>query len=195
MKIINKNVEQNRIMLYNSLWGKSRYNFILKIMRLSVGREKRKKGGDRMNEITLTDLYGIVVGIQKDMIKMMQMMIESKDELADTKAELKQDIANVRTELKQDIADVRTELKQDIADLRTELKQDIADVRQELADTKAELKQDIADVRQELADTKAELKQDIKDMENKICSEVGDFIKTDVIAPFEKRLVRLERRC
>lgn len=119
-----------------------------------------------MNEITLTDLYGIVVGIQKDMIKMMQIMIESKDELADTKAELKQDIANVRTELKQDIADVR----------------------QELADTKAELKQDIADVR-------TELKQDIKDMENKICSEVGDFIKTDVIAPFEKRLVRLERRC
>ena len=96
-----------------------------------------------MNEITLTDLYGIVVGIQKDMIKMMQMMIESKDELADTKAELKQDIA---------------------------------------------------DVRQELADTKAELKQDIKDMENKICSEVGDFIRTDVIAPFEQRLVRLERR-
>ena len=96
-----------------------------------------------MNEITLTDLYGIVVGIQKDMIKMMQMMIESKDELADTKAELKQDIA---------------------------------------------------DVRQELADTKAELKQDIKDMENKICSEVGDFIKTDVIAPFEKRLVYLESR-
>ena len=78
-----------------------------------------------MNEITLTDLYGIVVGIQKDMIKMMQMMIESKDELADTKAELK---------------------------------------------------------------------QDIKDMENKICSEVGDFIRTDVIAPFEQRLVRLERR-
>ena len=35
-------------------------------MRLSVGREKRRKGGDRMNEITLTDLYGIVVGIQKD---------------------------------------------------------------------------------------------------------------------------------
>ena len=130
-------------MLYNSLWGKSRYNFILKIMRLSVGREKQRKGGDRMNEITLTDLYGIVVGIQKDMIKMMQMMIESKDELADTKAELKQDIA---------------------------------------------------DVRQELADTKAELKQDIKDMENKICSEVGDFIRTDVIAPFEQRLVRLERR-
>lgn len=96
-----------------------------------------------MNEITLTDLYGIVVGIQKDMIKMMQMMMESKDELADTKAELKQDIA---------------------------------------------------DVRQELADTKAELKQDIKDMENKICSEVGDFIRTDVIAPFEQRLVRLERR-
>ena len=159
-------------MLYNSLWGKSRYNFILKIMRLSVGREKQRKGGDRMNEITLTDLYGIVVGIQKDMIKMMQMMIESKDELADTKAEL----------------------KQDIADVRTELKQDIADVRQELADTKAELKQDIADVRQELADTKAELKQDIKDMENKICSEVGDFIKTDVIAPFEKRLVYLESR-
>ena len=85
-------------------------------------------------------------------------------------------------------------MKQDIADVRTELKQDIAVVRQELADTKAELKQDIADVRQELADTKAELKQDIKDMENKICSEVGDFIKTDVIAPFEKRLVRLERR-
>ena len=134
-------------------------------MRLSVGREKRRKGGDRMNEITLTDLYGIVVGIQKDMIKMMQMMMESKDELADTKAELKQDIADVRTELKQDIADVRTELKQDIAD-----------------------------VRQELADTKAELKQDIKDMENKICSEVGDFIRTDVIAPFEQRLVRLERR-
>ena len=77
-----------------------------------------------MNEITLTDLYGIVVGIQKDMIKMMQMMIESKDELADTKAEL----------------------KQDIADVRTELKQDIADVRQELADTKAELKQDIKDM-------------------------------------------------
>lgn len=96
-----------------------------------------------MNEITLTDLYGIVVGIQKDMIKMMQMMMESKDELADTKAELKQDIA---------------------------------------------------DVRQELADTKAELKQDIKDMENKICFEVGDFIRTDVIAPFEQRLVRLERR-
>ena len=181
-------------MLYNSLWGKSRYNFILKIMRLSVEREKQRKGGDRMNEITLTDLYGIVVGIQKDMIKMMQMMIESKDELADTKAELKQDIADVRTELKQDIADVRTELKQDIANVRTELKQDIADVRQELADTKAELKQDIADVRQELADTKAELKQDIKDMENKICSEVGDFIRTDVIAPFEQRLVRLERR-
>ena len=177
-------------MLYNSLWGKSRYNFILKIMRLSVGREKQRKGGDRMNEITLTDLYGIVVGIQKDMIKMMQMMIESKDELADTKAELKQDIADVRTELKQDIADVRQEL----ADTKAELKQDIADVRQELADTKAELKQDIADVRQELADTKAELKQDIKDMENKICSEVGDFIRTDVIAPFEQRLVRLERR-
>ena len=77
-----------------------------------------------MNEITLTDLYGIVVGIQKDMIKMMQMMMESKDELADTKAEL----------------------KQDIADVRTELKQDIADVRQELADTKAELKQDIKDM-------------------------------------------------
>ena len=93
-------------------------------MRLSVGREKRRKGGDRMNEITLTDLYGIVVGIQKDMIKMMQMMMESKDELADTKAEL----------------------KQDIADVRTELKQDIADVRQELADTKAELKQDIKDM-------------------------------------------------
>lgn len=142
-------------MLYNSLWGKSRYNFILKIMRLSVGREKQRKGGDRMNEITLTDLYGIVVGIQKDMIKMMQIMIESKDELADTKAELKQDIANVRTELKQDIADVR----------------------QELADTKAELKQDIADVR-------TELKQDIKDMENKICSEVGDFIKTPPTRPF-----------
>ena len=124
LKIINKNVEQNRIMLYNSLWGKSRYNFILKIMRLSVGREKQRKGGDRMNEITLTDLYGIVVGIQKDMIKMMQMMMESKDELADTKAEL----------------------KQDIADVRTELKQDIADVRQELADTKAELKQDIKDM-------------------------------------------------
>lgn len=132
-----------------------------------------------MNEITLTDLYGIVVGIQKDMIKMMQMMIVSKDELADTKAELKQDIADV---------------SQELADTKAELKQDIADVRQELADTKAELKQDIADVRQELADTKAELKQDIKDMENKICSEVGDFIRTDVIAPFEQRLVRLERR-
>ena len=85
-----------------------------------------------MNEITLTDLYGIVVGIQKDMIKMMQMMMESKDELADTKAELKQDIADVRTELKQDIADVRTELKQDIADVRTELKQDIKDMENKI---------------------------------------------------------------
>ena len=70
-----------------------------------------------MNEITLTDLYGVVVGIQKNMIKMMQMMIESKDEL-----------------------------RQEIKDVRTELKQDIADVRQELADTKAELKQDIKDM-------------------------------------------------
>ena len=68
-------------------------------MRLSVGREKQRKGGDRMNEITLTDLYGIVVGIQKDMIKMMQMMMESKDELADTKAELKQDIPRQRFKL------------------------------------------------------------------------------------------------
>ena len=54
--------------------------------------------------------------------------LATKQDITDTK----QDIADVKAELKQDIADVKAELKQDIADVKAELKQDIAELKQDI---------------------------------------------------------------
>lgn len=123
-----------------------------------------------MEEISLMDMYKVMVGMQSIMLDMRGGINLLNKKIEKTNEELKKEISDVREELHS----TKAELKKDIADVRTELKKDIADVREELHSTKAEFKKEISDVKTEITNVKKEVSNVKKEVSN-VKKELDDF--------------------
>lgn len=140
------------------------------------------KGGETMEEVTLTTLYQMILELQKQMAQSQSQIIQI------LRAEIKASAEETKRELRQEMQEMKEELRQEMQEMKEGLRQEMKEMKEEL--------------RQEMKEMKEELRTEMKRMKEEILSEVGETIidtmqtigksQEKLFQNHEKRIVRLE---
>ena len=154
-----------------------------------------------MENVSLMDIYKIVVNLQDNMVKMQDTMINMQadihrldkktdaisNELKETKKELQAEIRQTKAELQEEIAQTKAELQEEIKQTKIELRQEIEQTEIKLTDA----------FDNKLEKTKKELQLEFRRGLKKNLEETSDCFQKDIF-PYlnpnhEKRLANLEK--
>ena len=178
-KILLKKIEKSNFIIYNA--------FII-----------FKKGGNQMENVSMVDVYNVLVKIQDNIIYMQKDIHNLDKKIDNVRDELNAKIDDVETRLNAKIDDVETRLNAKIDDVETRLNAKIDDVETRLNakidNVRDELNTKIDNVRDELNKKIDNVRDEFKKDISNLSEDTAKLVVGDVVPYFEKQYSNLNVR-